>query len=102
MRLPVLFPLCAVIVVAQSLSHEEAQAARLIDRDAPAAVRLLEQIVNINSGTYNPSGVTAVGEVLEPQFRALGFSTRWINMDAVKRAPHLVAERKGNRGKRIL
>src|SRR5262249_56899571 len=62
----------------------------------------VEKIVNINSGTYNAPGVIAVGQVLEPEFQALGFTTRWINMDAVKRAPHLVAERKGARGKRLL
>jgi glutamate carboxypeptidase len=40
--------------------------------------------------------------MLEPEFEALGFRTRWIPMDAVKRAPHLVAERKGTQGKRLL
>jgi glutamate carboxypeptidase len=91
-----------ILVSAQNLTQEEAEAARLIDQNAASAVQLLERIVNINSGTYNPAGVVAVDKVIEPEFQALGFTTRWINMDAVKRAPHLVAERKGNRGKRIL
>ncbi len=94
---------CASAVAsAQSLSKQQAEVARLIDQNANAAVQLLETIVNINSGTYNPAGVIAVDKAVEPEFRALGFATRWINMDSVKRAPTLVAERKGSRGKRIL
>jgi glutamate carboxypeptidase len=92
----------SVRVSAQNLTKEEAEATRLIDQDAASAVQLLERIVNINSGTYNPTGVVAADKVIEPEFQVLGFKTRWINMDAVKRAPHLVAERRGNRGKRIL
>src|ERR1700722_6726228 len=84
------------ILTAQGLTREEAEAARLIDQDAPAAVQLLEKIVDINSGTYNMPGVIAVDRLIEPEFQALGFTTRWVNMDSVKRAPHLVAERKGN------
>jgi glutamate carboxypeptidase len=103
MRLSILLLLWASAVVrAQSLSKEEAETAHLIDQNAPAAVRLLETIVDINSGTYNAAGVIAVGKVIEPEFQALGFTTRWINMDSVQRGPHLIAERKGSRGKRIL
>jgi glutamate carboxypeptidase len=65
-------------------------------------VALLEKIVNMNSGTFNPAGVLEVGKVLEREFQALGFMTRWVSMGAVKRAPSLVAERRGSRGKRIL
>ena len=93
---------CPALLWPGTLSQEEATAVHVIDRNAGAAVELLEKIVNINSGTYNPQGVVAVGRVIEPEFEALGFTTRWINMDAVQRAPHLVAERKGNRGKHIL
>jgi glutamate carboxypeptidase len=73
-----------------------------IDAEAPQAVALLEKLVNINSATFNPPGVIAVGKILEPEFQALGFQTRWIPMDAVKRAPHLIAERKGSKGKRVM
>jgi glutamate carboxypeptidase len=64
-------------------------------------VALLEKIVNINSGSFNPAGVVEVGKVLEGD-QALGFTTRWIPTDAVQRAPSLVAERRGTRGKRVL
>ncbi|MBC7924337.1 MAG: M20/M25/M40 family metallo-hydrolase [Bryobacteraceae bacterium] len=73
-----------------------------MEADLPAAVDLLERIVNINSGTLNPAGVRRVGEILRPEFEALGFNVRWIPMDEVKRAGHLVAERKGTKGKKVL
>jgi len=87
---------------AAGLSPEEAKITRAIDDESARAVALLEKLVNTNSGTFNPAGVTAVGKLLEPELHGLGFTTRWIPMDAVKRGPHLVGERKGNRGKRIL
>jgi glutamate carboxypeptidase len=103
MRLRIILLLsCPALLAAQSLTTAEADAIRAIDQEAPAAVQLLEKIVNINSGTYNPAGVIAVGKMLEPEFQAIGFTTRWVNMDAVNRAPHLIAKREGNRGKRIL
>src|SRR5271155_735637 len=86
----------------QQLSKEEASAVRSIDEEAPAALALLEKIVNINSGTFNSAGVVEVGKVLEGEFRALDFTTHWVPMDAVQRAPSLVAERRGTRGKRVL
>jgi glutamate carboxypeptidase len=86
----------------QQLSTQEAAIVHSIDEEAPAAVGLLEKIVNINSGTFNPAGVLEVGKVLEREFQALGFTTRFVSMDAVKRAPSLVAERRGSRGKRVL
>jgi glutamate carboxypeptidase len=87
---------------AQALSEREAALLRSIDDERPAAVALLERIVNINSGTFNTVGVLEVGKTLEKEFQTLGFATRWVAMDSVKRAPSLVAEHKGTRGKRVL
>ncbi|MDB6088002.1 MAG: peptidase [Gammaproteobacteria bacterium] len=75
---------------------------RAVDSEADASVDLLGRIVGINSGTFNLTGVHEVGKVLEAQFSALGFRTHWVSMDAVGRAPHLVAEHEGRRGKRVL
>jgi glutamate carboxypeptidase len=86
----------------QQLSKEEAGIVRSVDEEAPAAVALLEKIVNINSGTFNPAGVVEVGKVLDGEFQALGFTTHWVPMEAVQRAPSLFAERRGARGKRVL
>lgn len=76
--------------------------ARAVDSEANASVELLARIVGINSGTFNRTGVHEVGKVLETELSALGFRTRWVSMDAVGRAPHLVAEHDGRRGKRVL
>jgi len=86
----------------QQLSKQQAALVRSIDDEKLATVALLERIVNINSGTFNTAGVVEVGKVLEGEFQTLGFTTRWLPMDAVKRAPSLVAERKGVHGKRVL
>jgi glutamate carboxypeptidase len=75
---------------------------RSIDAAAPQSVALLEELVNLNSGTFNVAGVRQVGERLQREFQALGFTTRWVSMDAVGRAPHLVAERRGRKGRRLL
>ncbi|HEV7446912.1 MAG TPA: M20/M25/M40 family metallo-hydrolase [Steroidobacteraceae bacterium] len=76
--------------------------ARAVDSEASTAVEFLERIIGMNSGTFNRPGVHEVGKVFEAEFRALGFRTRWVSMDSVGRAPHLVAEHDGRRGKRVL
>lgn len=69
----------------------------------PATLTLLERSVDINSGTMNHAGVRAVGALYRAEFEQLGFATRWIDMPpAVQRAGHLVAEREGKQGKRVL
>ena len=81
---------------------------RTIDAESPAAVALLEQIVNINSGTMNLPGVVAVKDVVMPQIEALGFKVRWVPMEPFdQRAGDLVAEHPcaagaGKCGKRLL
>ena len=66
-------------------------------------VSFLEKAVNISSGTFNLAGVREVGKLFAPEFSAIGFVPQWIALpDAVGRAGHLFAERKGNKGKRLL
>lgn len=84
------------------LSQTEAQIAAYIDTHQDEAIALLEKVVNINSGTQNFEGVRKVHDVFAPEFQAIGFETRWIPMDMAHRAGHLFAERKGNKGKRVL
>jgi glutamate carboxypeptidase len=60
-----------------------------------SAIALLEQIVNINSGTMNFAGVRQVADVLRPHFAALGFQVRWEDGAAFGRAGHLIAEHPG-------
>lgn len=65
------------------------------------AIELLQRAVDINSGTLNFDGVRKVAALFRPQFKALGFRTRWIDGAAFHRAGHLIAERPGV-GPRIL
>ena len=87
---------------AQGLSAVEQQIVRYVDTHNDEAIALLEQIVNINSGTMNPGGVREVGRLLRAELDGLGFATRWISLPETERAGHLFAERSGGRGKRVL
>jgi glutamate carboxypeptidase len=66
-----------------------------VDSHTAEALALLERIVNINSGTMNFAGVRQVGDVLRPQFDALGFTTRWVDGSPFHRAGHLIADHAG-------
>ena len=85
----------------QSLSAVEQRLATHADASRADAERLLERVVNINSGTMNLGGVRRVGDVFAAEFKALGFRTTWIDGAAFKRAGHLIAERDG-KGPRVL
>jgi glutamate carboxypeptidase len=94
----------AAPVVAQStpaLSASERALVSAVDTHNSEALALLEQIVDINSGTLNLAGVRRVADVLRPQFDALGFKTRWVDGTAFHRAGHLIAEHPGS-GPKIL
>lgn len=83
-------------------SPDETRIAAYAQQHGPEAIELLERLVNLNSGTMNFAGVREVGRMLRSEFDQLGFATRWIDVPETNRAGHLVAERKGSRGKRLL
>ncbi len=87
---------------AQSLTPQQQKIVEAVNADRDESLRLLEQIVNINSGTLNPEGVKKVAAVLRPQFEALGMKCRFIPMDEVQRAGHLVCATPPGKGKRVL
>ncbi|MBA2737777.1 MAG: M20/M25/M40 family metallo-hydrolase, partial [Pyrinomonadaceae bacterium] len=88
---------------AQKLSAEEQKIINYIDANANNAVALLEKTVNVESPTENLAGVKQVGTIFKQEFSTLGFNAKWIEMPAeMKRAGHLLAEKKGTKGKRIL
>ncbi len=88
---------------AQSLQPIEQKLIKKIEEHYPAMMELLKNSVNINSGTFNVAGVKAVGQLYAKELEKLGFNIEWINMpDSIKRAGHLVATRKGNKGKKLL
>jgi glutamate carboxypeptidase len=87
---------------ANSLSAEEQRMADWIDAHAEHAIALLEETVNISSGTMNPEGVREVGSVMRRELDALGLETEWIEMPPeMNRAGHLFGRKDGD-GKKIL
>ena len=72
-----------------------------VDAGKAEALALLEQAVNINSGTHNFAGVRAVADLFRKEFDALGFKTAWLDGSGFKRAGHLVADHPG-KGPRIV
>lgn len=96
----ILFPL---LIDAQRISSDEQKLIDNIDAHSAEAIALLEKVVNIESPTENLAGVRQVGAVFKTEFEALGFTARWINMPAaMKRGGHLLAEKQGSKGKRLL
>src|SRR4051794_23578110 len=94
---------CLAAPAAAALGRAERVMASTVDAEQARTTRMLERWVNQNSGTMNIAGVEAVRQMIEPEFRQLGFKTEWIDMKAAGRAGHLVARHAGNkRGKRLL
>ncbi len=85
-----------------SLTPPEQLISSYVAAHQQADIDLLEQLVNINSGTLNTPGVRRVADVLRPRFEELGFACRFIPMDEVHRAGHMVCTRTGTHGKRVL
>jgi glutamate carboxypeptidase len=107
MKLPILVAtlILAAIpeAVAQSLSREERRIVERVDANTEAAIALLDRTVSIGSATGNLTGVRQVADVMAGELRTLGFTTRWEPLPReMNRAGHLVAERTGTTGKRLL
>ncbi len=87
----------------QALDAVEQRIIRWVDDHRDEQITFLERVVNVNSGTMNHDGVREVGRLVRAELDALGFATRWVALpDTVNRAGHLFAERRGERGKRVL
>ena len=71
------------------LSRSEQAMITTVDAEQQRTISMLERWVNQNSGTMNKAGVEAVRDLVEPEFRKLGFKTQWIDMNAVGRAGRL-------------
>lgn len=101
--LTVLLATLVSLLQAQGLSAVEQKIVAEVQRHHQNNLRLLEEIVNINSGSLHVNGVKKVGDKLAAEFRKIGFNAEWVALpDSLKRAGHLVAWRKGKTGKRIL
>jgi glutamate carboxypeptidase len=98
LRLAALPLLLAAPPALARLSPPEQKIAAAADAGIPADIALLERLVAQNSGTRNDEGVRKVRDMVLPEFAALGFVTRWVPMDAVHRAGHLIATHAGKPG----
>ena len=89
-------------IFSQTLSDNEKKIIAYINQHMVDAEKLLIETVNINSGTLNKEGVKKVGSIFGREFEKAGFTTEWVGLpDSLNRAGHLVATRKGKKGKKI-
>lgn len=85
------------------LSEDEKRIIDWVDANTKSAISLLEETVNISSGTMNHQGVRDVGSVMRRELDTLGLETRWIEMPAeMQRAGHLFGRRDSDVGAKIL
>ncbi|QYA24499.1 M20 family metallopeptidase [Gramella sp. MT6] len=84
------------------LHKKEKKIVESVNKHEDAALELLTNAVNINSGTMNFEGVREVGRLFKTELDKLGFETRLTSGDAYGRAGHLVATHKGKPGLKLL
>ncbi len=95
----ILLSMCST---AHGFDSDEQRMIDWIDANAEDAIALLEETVNISSGTNNHDGVRKVGQVMRRELDILGLQTEWIELpEAVNRAGHLFARKDGS-GKKFL
>jgi len=89
-------------VAAAEFTADEQRMIDWIDAHRDDAIALLEETVNIGSGTMNHDGVRQVGVVMRRELDAMGLETEWIDMPLeMNRAGHLFARNDGD-GKKFL
>lgn len=100
-----LLALCLIpslLFAQQNQTEDEQKLTRLIDQNYQETLTLLEEVININSGSLNSEGVRQVSRVFEREFQKIGFETEWLELPAeVKRSGHFIATRKGSKGKKL-
>jgi glutamate carboxypeptidase len=90
-----LFATLGSIALQAQLSKTEKKIASYVEANNTNALKLLEETVNINSGSMNFEGVYKVGQIFKAKLDALGFDTRWVDGKSFGRAGHLVAYHTG-------
>jgi len=100
MRLtPALLPLLILVLAVPVSADLDVVERQLVDAVTAAnedALVLLEQAVDINSGTMNFAGVRGVGKLFADELEPLGFDVSFVDGTDFDRADHLVAERAGD------
>ena len=85
------------------LNPAETRMAAHVDAIYEPSVSLLQQLVDVNSGSMNFAGVEQVGRMMRAELEPLGFKVEWKPMAAANRAGHIIATRIGKPGtKRLL
>ena len=85
------------------LDENEQRMVAWIDAHAENAIALLEEQVNISSGTMNHGGVREVGAVLGRELEALGLDTEWVELPPeMERAGHLFGRKLTGTGKKFV
>ena len=93
---------CSQSLWAQTLSPLEQKIVDAVNSKVAYAEALLKESVDINSGSLNINGVKKVGEVFAREFTKAGLTPEWVPLpDSLRRAGHLVATRKGTKGKKL-
>jgi glutamate carboxypeptidase len=88
---------------AAPLNPDETRIVAYVDAHQSDFAADLEAAVQIDSATENLAGVRQMGEFFRGKFAALGFDSRFVELPATTlRAGHLVAERRGTQGRRLL
>jgi len=88
---------------AEGLDADEQRMADWIDANVDGAIALLEETVNISSGTMNHDGVRDVGRVMRRELDALGLETEWIELpEEMQRAGHLFARKLNGEGPKFV
>ncbi len=70
--------------------------------EQPAAVKTLERLVNIETGTGNAEGMSAMGQLLESELSALGATVTRHKAEAGVAGDNIVGRIQGQGGKNIL
>ena len=95
--------LMAFAASADGLDDNERRMAEWIDAHSEDAIALLEETVNIPSGTMNPDGVREVGAVMRRELDALGLETEWIELPPeLQRAGHLFGRKLDGTGPKFV
>ena len=95
--------LASLPVFGQTLDENEQRMVEWIDAHAEDAIALLEETVNISSGTMNHEGVREVGRVMQRELDALGLESEWIEMpQEMGRAGHLFGRKLDGTAKKFV
>ena len=102
-RMAVCLLMSCFMSAAHGLTPDEQAMLDWIDAHQDEAIELLEETVNIGSGTMNHAGVRAVGDAMAASMQDLGMAVEWIDMPPeLNRAGHLVARKEGIGAKFLL